>query len=422
MERLIIEGGTPLNGKVKISGMKNGAVALLMATIIVNDVCILENVPDVDDVHTCIEILESIGASVDRTDDDTLKIDTTGVMNITVPAELMKKMRASYYIAGAMLARFGSVAMALPGGCHIGTRPIDQHIKAFEALGATAERDGENLYLSSYGFTDSVKIPFDVPTVGGTVNAVIAATAVSGTTVIENVALEPYVTDFLHFLEKCGADIDGIGTGTIVIHGGKELKGCRYSVVPDYIEAETYLIAGIATKGCVTVTGVVPEHIESVSAELRKMNAEVTSTGNTVTAECTGELSGTEITTAPYPGFPTDIQPVMAALMCLGEGKSRIKETMFESRLGYTGELEKMKAVISVSGNEAEITGTGSYESAEVTANDLRAGAALTIAALAASGTSVINGYGHIKRGYSNLVENLNSLGAHVKCENNTTV
>ncbi|VYU65739.1 UDP-N-acetylglucosamine 1-carboxyvinyltransferase [Clostridium tertium] len=414
MEKLVINGGKALKGSVDINGAKNSAVAILPAAIMASEgKCIIDNVPDIEDVHCLERILASLGCSVNKIDNNTLEIDASDVTRVEACTDDVRRMRASYYFIGALLSRFKKARVELPGGCPIGVRPIDQHIKGFEALGAkvTIEHgavtvEAENLH--------GANIFFDVVTVGATINVMIAATLAEGTTILENVAKEPHVVDVANFLNSMGADIKGAGTDVIRVRGVEKLKGCNYSVIPDQIEAGTFMIAAAATKGDVTIKNVIPKHLESIAAKLIEMGAIVEEGDDSVRVYVEGDLKGVNVKTAPYPGFPTDVQQPMSALLSTVPGKSLIAESIWENRHKHIDELKKMGATIKVQGRTAIIEGSEKLVGAKVIATDLRAGAAMVIAGLVADGVTEISEIEHIDRGYPHIENKFSSLGADI--------
>lgn len=417
METLIINGGNALRGSVEINGAKNAAVAILPAAILASKgKCVIDNIPDIEDVHCLERILLSLGCSVNKIDNNTLEIDSSDINTVDACTEDVRRMRASYYFIGALLARFKKAKVELPGGCPIGVRPIDQHIKGFEALGAkvTIEHGAVAVEASELHGTN---IFFDVVSVGATINVMIAATMAEGTTTLENVAKEPHVVDVANFLNSMGADVKGAGTDVIRIRGVKELSGCEYSVIPDQIEAGTFMIAAAATKGDVTITNVIPKHLESISAKLIEMGAIVVEGDDSVRVTVDNPLRGVNVKTAPYPGFPTDIQQPMSTLLSVTEGRSLIVESIWENRHKHTDELKKMGADIKVEGRTAIIDGINSLVGAKVTATDLRAGAAMVIAGLVANGETEIVEIEHIDRGYPHIEDKFRSLGAVIRRE-----
>lgn len=412
--RIIIEGGTPLTGEITISGMKNAALPIVFATVLVGGVCILENVPPISDITISLDILRQMGASVSFQDRTTVRIDTSEVVAGTSPDSLVSRIRGSSYLVGAELGRFRHADCALPGGCDFGSRPLDLHVKGFEALGATVHC-GNRMQAEAPQGLCGASVYFDKSSVGATVNVMLASVLASGTTVIENAAREPHIVDLANFLNTCGARISGAGTTTIRIHGVEALHGCRYCIIPDMIEAGTYMVAAAATGGCVRVSSVIPKHVESISAKLSEMGVEILETDEAVTVRSTGELRSVNLTTIPYPGFPTDMHPQFAPLLCLANGVSTITEGIFANRFRYVEELRRMGANVIMGGNIATFIGGTQLCGAKVTATDLRAGAAMVIAGMAASGTTEISGVEYIARGYCDMVEKLCSLGANIR-------
>ncbi|HHD2751771.1 TPA: UDP-N-acetylglucosamine 1-carboxyvinyltransferase [Clostridium perfringens] len=414
MNRLIINGGKALKGAIDINGAKNAAVAILPAAILASKgECIIDNVPDIADVHCLERIIKGLGCSVEKLDNNTLKINAEDIKTVNACGNDVRKMRASYYFIGALLARFKEAKVELPGGCPIGVRPIDQHIKGFEALGAkvSIEHGAVNIMAEKLVGTN---IFFDVVSVGATINLMIAATLAEGTTVLENSAREPHVVDVANFLNAMGANVKGAGTDVIRIKGVKELKGCNYSVVPDQIEAGTFMIAAAATRGDVTIQNVIPKHLESISAKLLEMGAKVEEGDDSVRVYVDGELKGVNIKTAPYPGFPTDVQQPMCTLLASAKGRSIIVETIWENRHKHVDELKKMGATIKVEGRSAIIDGVDKLTGAVVKATDLRAGAAMVIAGLISDGVTEITSIEHIDRGYPHIEEKFRMLGADI--------
>lgn len=414
MDRYIINGGKPLVGSVEISGMKNAAVAVLFACLLVNDTCTIENVPNIIDVSVALDILAGIGVKVKKVAKNTVELDSTHAVGGMSSYELVRKMRASYYLIGAELGRFGSAYVAYPGGCDFGVRPIDQHIKGFEALGATVDVEGGYVEANALGGLRGGNIYFDVTTVGGTINVILAAARSDGLTVIENAAREPHVVDVANFLNACGARISGAGTDTIKIRGVKQLHGCCYTIIPDMIEAGTYMLAAAATCGNLRIGGVIPKHLESVTAKLIEMGVDVVEEDDSVTVSRRGPLERVNIKTQPYPGFPTDIQPQICVLMCLASGVSYLNESVWDNRFRYVSELKRMGARIKVNGKTAIIEGGKPLSAAALKACDLRAGAAMIIAGLAAPGTTSIDDVYYIERGYDDVVGKLRSVGADI--------
>jgi len=415
MDKIVINGKRPLNGEMSVSGMKNAAVAVILATLLVEDKCLLENLPDISDVNVSLEILRSMGATVERRDRNTALIDTKFIKPGSSPYDLVRKMRASYYLIGAELGRFGKAYVGCPGGCDFGTRPIDQHIKGFRALGATVDVAGGYIDAKTEDGLHGSSVYMDVVTVGGTINTMIAAVKAEGTTVIENAAHEPHIVDTANFLNACGAKISGAGTDVIKIRGVKQLHGTSYTIIPDMIEAGTFMIMAAATGGHVKITNVIPKHLDSITAKLDEMNVGVEEGEESVTIYKKGDIRSANIKTLPYPGFPTDMNPQICVLACLAGGTSLITEGVFENRFRYTEELKRMGAHIKVDGRVAVVEGTGSLTGAPVRAVDLRAGIAMVIAGLAADGITEIDDIFHIQRGYENIVEKLTRVGADIR-------
>ncbi len=416
MDKIIINGGTPLRGSVEISGMKNAAMPIIYACVMVEDKCVIENVPNVRDVSLSLDILRSMGARIKTLGRNTVEIDCTDIRQGAAPSELARKIRGSYYLLGAEFSRFGKAHVAYPGGCDFGGRPIDQHIKGFECLGGTVASDSSgNIEIISEGGPVGSSIFFDFVTVGATINVMLAAVLAEGTTVIENAAREPHIVDLANFLNTCGAKISGAGTDVIKIKGVNRLHGCTYAIIPDMIEAGTYMVAAAATGGCVKLTNVIPKHLESVSAKLEEVGAVVDEFDDAVIVTGREQVRKANIKTHPYPGFPTDMQPQMAVLLCLAGGVSYVSEGVYEKRFRYVEELTKMGAVIKVDGRTAVIEGGKPLHGAEVMATDLRGGVSMVIAGLIAEGTTEITEIRLIERGYDDIVGKLRSLGADIK-------
>lgn len=414
MEKLIINGGRPLHGEIEISGAKNAAVAILPAAIMASKgVCVIDNIPNIEDVHCIERIIDSLGCKV-KVDNNSVTIDSSILTSYDANTEDVRKMRASYYLIGALLGRFKKARVEMPGGCPIGVRPIDQHIKGFEALGANVKIEHGVVAVEAERLIGT-NIFFDVVSVGATINVMLAATFAEGTTILENAAKEPHVVDVANFLNTMGANIKGAGTDVIRITGVKELQGCSYSVIPDQIEAGTYMIATAACGGEVTINNVIPKHLESISAKLIEMGAEVIENGDSVTIKSNKNLKGVNIKTLPYPGFPTDVQQPMSALLCVSKGRSLINESIWESRFKHVDELKKMGANVKVEGRTAIIDGVDKLTGAVVKATDLRAGAAMIIAGLIAEGVTEVLNIEHIDRGYPNIENKFNKLGARIK-------
>ncbi|MEW8956281.1 UDP-N-acetylglucosamine 1-carboxyvinyltransferase [Clostridium sp.] len=416
MEKLVINGGKSLFGSIDISGAKNAAVAILPAAIIAGEgKCVIDNIPDIADINCLERIVESLGCIVER-NGNSLTIDSTTLNNLDACTEDVRRMRASYYLIGALLARFKKARVELPGGCPIGVRPIDQHIKGFEALGADVKIEHGAVVVTAEHLKGA-NIFFDVVTVGATINVMIAATLAEGVTVLENAAREPHVVDVANFLNAMGANVKGAGTDIIRITGVEKLKGCNYSVIPDQIEAGTFMIAAAACGGEVKVSNVIPKHLESITAKLTEMGAEVIEGDDSVTIKSDKNLKGVNIKTAPYPGFPTDIQQPMSTILSVAEGRSIINESIWESRLKHVDELKKMGANIKVEGRTAILDGVDRLTGAVVKATDLRAGAAMVIAGLIADGVTEIYSIEHIDRGYPHIEDKFKSLGADIHRE-----
>lgn len=414
MDKLCVSGGRPLVGTVTIGGMKNAALPIIFATILVNDICVLENLPDVSDIKTALEIVRRMGAEVKQLDKFTYSIDTRTVRSNSVPLDLARNMRGSYYVLGAELGRFGRSFTSLPGGCNLGARPIDQHVKGFEALGATVNcTSGISCY--SENRLVGASIYMDVASVGATANIMLAAATADGMTVIDNAAREPHIVDLANFLNSCGANISGAGTEVIKIRGVDKLYGGTYAIIPDMIEAGTYMIAAAATKGDLTINNVIPRHLEATTRKLVEMGVEVEEGDDYVRVRSDGNLKKARVKTDFYPGFPTDMNPQFCVLLCLAEGHSKITESVMDFRFKYTDELVRMGAKITVTGRDANIEGIDNFHPANVRAVDLRAGAAMVIAALSANGTTVIDDIYHIERGYEDMVGKLRSVGADIK-------
>ncbi|MBQ4434567.1 MAG: UDP-N-acetylglucosamine 1-carboxyvinyltransferase [Clostridia bacterium] len=414
--KLLITGGQPLKGDVEVSGGKNTSVAVIPAALICDEPCVIENMPDIEDVHVLRDILELLGARVSY--DDALKritIDPRGVNDCTVPYRQTRRMRASYYLLGALLARFGEANVGYPGGCAIGNRPFDQHIKGFRALGA--EVTESNGMICAKGTMTGAAVYFDRPTVGGTINVMLAAVKAKGNTVLLNAAKEPHVVDLANFLNAMGGRIKGAGTDTIRIRGVESLHGGTYTVIPDQIETGTLMIAAAATRGDVTIHGCIPTHMESLTAKLLEMGVSVTDADDAIRVRPIGAHRAVNIKTQEYPGFPTDLQQPMSALLCMAQGNSLIYETIFESRFKHLSEMRRMGAHVQIMEQTALIEGVPELHGAPVTVTDLRAGAALVVAGLMATGTTEIYEPGLIERGYEHLEEKLRKLGAKIRRE-----
>ncbi len=414
MEKFVIHGGKPLMGEVVISGAKNAAVAILPATILAGDKCIIENLPSISDVSASVEILSAMGAQVRVINKHTLEIDTTHVNSTLVPDELSRQMRASYYFLGALLGRFKKATVAMPGGCDLGPRPIDQHLKAFSSLGAIESVEYGMIGVEAENLVGE-DVFFDTVSVGATINAMLAAVMAQGQTVLENVAKEPHIVDVANFLNMMGADVRGAGTDVIKIRGVKKMHGCTYSIIPDQIEAGSYMVAATITGGNVLIKNVIPKHLEPITSKLEKAGALIEEFDDSLRISRTGDLKPLNIKTMPHPGFPTDMQPLMTVLLTLAKGTSIITEGIWKNRFRYVDEISRMGANIQVDGQVAVIEGVQELLPAPMRASDLRAGAALVVAALAAQGVSEIDEISHIQRGYEDIVEKLQGLGADIK-------
>lgn len=415
MSKFVIEGGTKLKGKVNIGGFKNAAVAIIPATLLCPGKCIIQNVPKIEDVNVFIEILSELGAEAKYLDETSILVDSSKVEGCYLKNGLSKKMRASYYLLGAGLGRFKKASSLLPGGCDIGNRPIDQHIKGFEALGATVDitPDGRvNVHADKLVGT---KIYLDVVSVGATINIMLAAVYAEGSTTIENAAKEPHIVDTANFLNSMGADIKGAGTDVIRIKGIKELSGCTYRVIPDQIEAGTYMIAAAATKGDIIIDDIIPKHLEPVTAKLKEMGMGIEEYGDSMRVFYENELIPVNIQTLPYPGFPTDLQQPMTVLLSSLNGESTVVEGVSEDRFKYVNEIKKMGAKIEFTKKQAKIVGTTDLRGTVVQATDLRAGAALIIAGLIAGGLTEVTDIQHIDRGYEHIENKFMNLGAKIK-------
>ena len=416
MIKYIVQGGTKLSGSVTISGAKNAAVAILPATLLVSGPCRIENVPDISDVRLLLEILRDMGAEIRRYGRNTLEIDCTRARNATAPIELVRRIRASYYLIGAELGRFGHAHVAMPGGCNFGVRPIDQHIKGFEAMGAMVEQAGGYVCADApKGGLRGGHIYLDIVSVGATMNILLAAVLCSGMTIIENCAKEPHIVDLANFLNAMGAQISGAGTDVIKVRGVKALHGGCYSIIPDQIEAGTFMFAAAVTKGDVTVKNVIPKHLESITAKLLEIGCEVEEADDCIRVVASKPLQHTQVKTLPYPGFPTDMQPQITVALGLSKGTSIVTESIFENRFKYVDELTRMGASIKVEGNTAIIDGVSRYTGANISAPDLRAGAALVLAAMSAEGFSTVDDIRYIERGYEDFHLKLQGLGAQIE-------
>ncbi|MGN0523442.1 MAG: UDP-N-acetylglucosamine 1-carboxyvinyltransferase [Eubacterium sp.] len=414
MENFVINGGHELFGEVNISGAKNAAVAIIPAAILAGDVVRIENIPQISDVQLIIEILDRMGAKVKLINKDTIEIDTSYISNQSVPYELTSHFRASYYLIGAMLGRFKKAEVAMPGGCNFGVRPIDLHIKGFEMLGAKVELiDG--MVCAEADKLVGTSIYMDTVSVGATINVMLAAVLARGLTVIENAAKEPHIVDLANFLNSMGADVRGAGTDVIKIRGVEKMHGCTYSIIPDQIEAGTYMVAAAACGGDVLVKNVIPKHLESISAKLEEAGAEIIEYDDAVRVTRFKPLNKCNVKTMPHPGFPTDMQPQMAVLLSIAKGTSILSESVWDNRFQYVGQLLRMGANIQVDGKVAVIEGVEQLAGVKVKATDLRAGAAMIIAGMVADGTTTVENIQYVDRGYEDVVIKLSALGADIK-------
>ncbi len=417
MTKYLIQGGNPLHGTVHISGAKNAAVAIIPAALLVDGTCRIENIPQISDVTLILQILQELGADVRTVNRTTVDVDCSRVRNRQVPYELARKIRASYYLVGALLGRFGWAEVPLPGGCDLGGRPIDQHIKGFLAMGAEVDVRNGLIYarVPDGGRLAGGQIYLDMVSVGATMNIMLAAVLASGMTIIENAAKEPHIVDLANFLNSMGANIMGAGTDVIKIRGVEKLQGGTYSIIPDQIEAGTYMAAVSAAGGELLIKNVIPKHLDCITAKLVEMGVEVEEQDDAVLVRRSGPLNRVNVKTMPYPGFPTDMQPQIAAVLCLARGTSVLTEGVWDNRYRYVDEFRRMGARIQVDGKVAVIEGVDGLTGAPVHACDLRAGAAMVIAGLAAQGNTEIDGIHHIERGYETLVEKLASVGADIR-------
>lgn len=415
MEKLVITGPTPLKGEVVISGAKNAAVAILPATLLIDGVCTIENLPNISDIKLSCEILEKLGAKITWKDKNTITIDTRNITTTKAPLDLTSKFRASYYVIGAMLGRKGEIEVGMPGGCKLGARPIDQHIKGFEKLGATVSLDRGTIYAKAKKLKGT-SIYMDIVSVGATINVMLSAVLAKGTTTIDNAAKEPHIVDVANFLNTMGADIRGAGTDIIKINGVEKLHGnATYSVVPDQIEAGTFMLAAVATKGDLLIKNCITKHLESLTAKIVEMGGNVEDNGDSIHVWCNKRPSNVNVKTLPYPGFPTDLQPQMGVVLSLASGSSIINESIWDSRFQYTDELNKMGAKITAQGKTAFFEGVKKLSGAPVYSTDLRAGAALVVAGTAANGVTEIYNLEHIDRGYENIEEKFRKIGAKIE-------
>lgn len=416
MEKIVVKGGKPLNGSVEMSGMKNAALPIIFACVLVRDKCYIENMPNVRDVSFALEILSKIGARIRNVNKNTVEIDCSDVELCEAPYELVSEMRASYYLLGAQLGRFHKARVALPGGCDFGERPIDQHIKGFEALGGTVAIESGNVHIDAPLGVRGASIFLDKASVGATMNLMIAACVGEGTTYIDNAAREPHIVDLANFLNTCGARISGAGTDMIKIRGVESLHGCTYTIIPDMIEAGTFMIAACVTGGTVRINNVIPKHLESITAKLEEVGANIQEYDDYIIVSGCQKVTSTRIKTLPYPGFPTDMHPQMTVLLCKANGVSYVSEGVYENkRFKYVGELARMGANIKVESQTAIIEGGKPLSAAPVRAVDLRAGVALIIAGLMCEGETEITDVFRIERGYEDIVGKLRMLGADIK-------
>ena len=414
MEQYIIKGGHPLVGEVEIGGAKNAALAILAAATMTDETVTIDNLPDVNDINVLLEAISGIGATVQRVDRHTVRINGAGIGDLSIEYDYIKKIRASYYLLGALLGKYHRAEVALPGGCNIGSRPIDQHLKGFRALGA--EIDIEHGKIAAEAETlRGTHLYFDVVSVGATINVMMAAAMAEGLTIMENVAKEPHVVDVANFLNSMGANIKGAGTDVIKIRGVQKLHKTEYSIIPDQIEAGTFMFAAAVTKGDVTVTNVIPKHLEATIAKLEEIGCDVEEFDDAVRVVAKKRLKSTHVKTLPYPGYPTDMQPQIGVALALSEGTSVITESIFENRFKYLDELTRMGAIVKIEGNSATIEGVEKFSGARISAPDLRAGAALVIAGLATDGITIVDDIVYIQRGYERFEQKLRSLGALIE-------
>ena len=414
MEQYIIKGGSPLVGEVEIGGAKNAALAILAAAIMTDETVTIDNLPDVNDINVLLEAMEGIGAQIQRVDRHTVKINGSTIGDFSIDYDYIKKIRASYYLLGALLGKYSKAEVALPGGCNIGSRPIDQHLKGFRALGAEVEIEHGKI-LAEADRLRGTHLYFDVVSVGATINVMMAAAMADGLTILENVAKEPHVVDVANFLNSMGANIKGAGTDVIKIRGVQKLHKTEYSIIPDQIEAGTFMFAAAATKGDITVLNVIPKHLEATISKLEEMGCQIEEFDDAVRVVANKRLKSTQVKTLPYPGFPTDMQPQIGVTLALSKGTSIITESIFENRFKYLDELARMGAVIKVEGNSATIEGVEKFSGARVSAPDLRAGAALVIAGLATDGITIVDDIVYIQRGYEQFEKKLQGLGAMIE-------
>ena len=414
MAQYIMNGGSPLVGEVAIGGAKNAALGILAAAIMTDEDVYIENLPDVKDINVMLEAIKAIGASVERLDRHSVRINASSVKDVLVDDEFIRKIRASYYFIGALLGKYKSAEVALPGGCNIGSRPIDLHLKGFKALGAEIDIESGRVKAHAIDLV-AADIYLDTVSVGATINIMMAASLAEGRTVIENAAKEPHIVDVANFLNSMGADIKGAGTDVIRINGVKSLHGSRYSIIPDQIEAGTFMCAAAITKGDITVKNIIPKHMEAISAKLMEMGCEVVEFDDAIRVIAKNNQKATNIKTLPYPGFPTDMQPQITTALALATGSSLVVESIFENRFKYVDELARMGTNIKVEGNTAMVIGVAKLRGAMLKAPDLRAGAALVLAGLAAEGQTTVDDIKYIKRGYEDFDGKLVSLGADIR-------
>lgn len=414
MEQYIIKGGTPLVGEVEIGGAKNAALAILAAATMTDETVVIDNLPDVNDINVLLEAIKGIGATVQRVDRHTVRINGGSINDLNIEYDYIKKIRASYYLLGALLGKYRKAEVALPGGCNIGSRPIDQHLKGFRALGAEIDIEHGKISAEAEKLCGT-HVYFDVVSVGATINVMMAAAMAEGQTVLENVAKEPHVVDVANFLNSMGANIKGAGTDVIRIKGVSKLHKTEYSIIPDQIEAGTFMFAAAATKGDVTVLNVIPKHLEATTAKLIEIGCEVEEFDDAVRVVAKDRLKSTHVKTLPYPGYPTDMQPQIGVTLALCEGTSVITESIFENRFKYLDELARMGAIVKIEGNSATIEGVEKLSGARISAPDLRAGAALVIAGLATDGITIIDDIVYIQRGYERFEEKMRSLGGIIE-------
>lgn len=415
MDKYLIRGGNPLYGELEISGAKNAAVAIIPAALMVEGVCRIENIPQISDVTLLLNILKEMGADIRTVNKNTIDIDCSGVRETTAPFDLMRKIRASYYLIGAELGRFGHAEVAMPGGCNFGVRPIDQHIKGFNAMGVTVTVKNGMVFAKTDDGLHGGSIYLDVVSVGATLNIMMAAVLAEGKTTIENAAKEPHIVDVANFLNSMGADVRGAGTSVIRVYGMKKLTGGFYSIIPDQIEAGTYISAVAAAGGEVLIKNVIPKHLDCITSKFVEMGVSITDMDEAILVKRENELRKANVKTMPYPGFPTDMQPQIVAALCVAQGISIVTETVWDSRYKYVDELKKMGAQIQVDGKIAVIEGIENLTGAPVAACDLRAGAAMIIAGLCASGETIVEQIHYVERGYEGIVDKLRSLGADIE-------